>query len=77
MADLNGILDKIDLFSEPLSIFMHGSQERGDNLENSDFDIGVLISKDKYLLIMAEMQVILWQPKNAFQIFHENRRFAN
>lgn len=46
---LNIILDKLENFCKPVSIFLYGSRARTDFLEKSDFEIGVLIPKRRYI----------------------------
>lgn len=49
MNKLNIVLDKLESFCKPASIFLYGSRARNDFLEKSDFEIGVLIPKRKYV----------------------------
>lgn len=46
--DVNDVLDKINKETSPVSIFVYGSQARGDHIPESDYDVGVLYEeKDK------------------------------
>lgn len=49
MKKLNAILDKLETFCEPISIFLYGSRARTDFLKRSDFEIGVLIPERRYM----------------------------
>lgn len=49
MGKLEAVLDKIETFCEPVSIFLYGSRARTDFLEKSGYEIGVLIQKNKYV----------------------------
>ncbi|MFH1308385.1 MAG: hypothetical protein ABII94_01205 [Patescibacteria group bacterium] len=46
---LNIVLDKIEKLCNPVSIFLYGSRARTDYLSRSDYEIGVLIKKNKYV----------------------------
>jgi len=48
MDKLDNVLDKIEKLCDPVSIFLYGSRARLDFLENSDYEIGVLMYEDKY-----------------------------
>ena len=47
MDKLDKTLNKIEKFCNPISIFLYGSRARNDFTKNSDFEIGVIISKNK------------------------------
>ncbi len=49
MDKLDIVLDKLEEICKPTSIFLYGSKARTDFLENSDFEIGVLIPKRRYV----------------------------
>ncbi len=49
MKEIDEILDKIESFSNPVSIFLYGSRARNDYLDSSDYEIGVLYEKDKII----------------------------
>jgi len=49
MAKLDIILDKIEKLCNPVSIFLYGSRARTDFLKRSDYEIGVLMKKNKYV----------------------------
>ncbi len=44
--DIQGVLSNVYESTKPVSIFVYGSQAKGDNVENSDFEVGVLYYKD-------------------------------
>lgn len=46
---LDTVLNKIEKLCNPVSIFLYGSRARSDYLNRSDYEIGVLIKKDKYI----------------------------
>ena len=49
MAKLDIVLNKIEKLCNPVSIFLYGSRARTDFLKRSDFEIGVLMKKNKYV----------------------------
>ncbi len=49
MKKLNRILSKLEKICNPLSVFIYGSRARDDFLKKSDFEIGVLIPKNRYI----------------------------
>ena len=49
MKKLNIVLDKIEKLCNPISIFLYGSRARIDYLNRSDYEIGVLMKKNKYI----------------------------
>ena len=49
MKRLDSILNKIEKLCKPVSIFLYGSRARKDFTKRSDFEIGVLILKKKYV----------------------------
>lgn len=49
MDKLNIVLDKIEKLCNPRSIFLYGSRSRSDFTEDSDYEIGVLISETNYI----------------------------
>lgn len=49
MDKLSDVVEKIQKICKPISIFLYGSRARNDFLENSDFEIGVLMEKEKYI----------------------------
>ena len=40
--DVNDVLDKVNKETSPVSIFIYGSQARGDHIPESDYEVGVL-----------------------------------
>lgn len=46
---LDIVLDKIEKLCSPISIFLYGSRARKDCLNRSDYEIGVLVKKNKYI----------------------------
>lgn len=46
---LNSILNRIEKFFSPKSVFLFGSRARGDYLRTSDYEIGVLFNKKDYI----------------------------
>ena len=48
MDRLDNVLDEIESLCNPVSIFLYGSRARLDFLENSDYEIGVLMYEGKY-----------------------------
>lgn len=49
MQDLDMVLDKIEDVCNPDSVFLYGSRARNDALETSDYEIGVLMRRDRYV----------------------------
>ncbi len=49
MKKLQSVLDKLEKCCNPVSIFLYGSRARTDFLKRSDFEIGVLIPKRRYV----------------------------
>lgn len=49
MKNLDMVLDKIEKLCDPESIFLYGSRAGSDYLENSDYEIGVLMREDRYV----------------------------
>ncbi len=49
MDELDIVLNKIEKLCKPVSIFLYGSRARNDFLEKSDYEIGVLMHKEKYI----------------------------
>src|SRR3989344_1190359 len=47
--DVQKLANEILNFTKAKSVFLYGSRARGDYLEDSDYEIGVLIEKDKYI----------------------------
>lgn len=52
MENLNPIIKSINDLCNPISIFLYGSRSRTDFLSDSDYEIGVLIPKDRYIGVM-------------------------
>jgi len=46
---LDVILNKIEKYCHPISIFLYGSRARNDYLKKSDYEIGVLFSQKNYV----------------------------
>ena len=49
MDKLQYVLDKLEKFCNPVSIFLYGSRARNDFLKRSDFELGILIPKKRYV----------------------------
>lgn len=49
MKKLDTVLKKIIETCDPVSVFLYGSRARTDFLKRSDFEIGVLVPKDRYV----------------------------
>jgi predicted nucleotidyltransferase len=49
MKKLEIILDKVEKFYHPKSVFLFGSRARGDYFAKSDYEIGVLFTKKNYI----------------------------
>lgn len=49
MKKLQSVLDRLEKICNPISIFLYGSRARTDFLKRSDFEIGVLIPKRRYV----------------------------
>jgi len=49
MEKLDIVLNKIEKLCEPVSIFLYGSRARNDYLDRSDFEIGIVMLKRKYI----------------------------
>lgn len=49
MSDLDFVLDSLEKACEPASIFVYGSRARSDFLPESDYELGILITKSKYI----------------------------
>lgn len=49
MNKLDNVLNKLQNFCKPVSIFLYGSRARNDFLRRSDFEIGVLMLKKNYI----------------------------
>ena len=45
--ELKELVEKIETKFNPVSIFLYGSRARTDFLERSDYEVGVLYTKDK------------------------------
>lgn len=48
-VDIEQVLNQIEEVCKPTSIFLYGSQARGDTTPRSDYEIGVLLPADKYV----------------------------
>lgn len=49
MANLDEILNRIEVACRPTSIFLYGSQARSDTVVESDYEIGVLVPTERYV----------------------------
>lgn len=49
MEKLEAVLDKIEISCKPISVFLYGSRARTDFLEESGYEIGVLMQENKYV----------------------------
>ncbi|MCX6812932.1 MAG: hypothetical protein NTV77_00350 [Candidatus Azambacteria bacterium] len=49
MENIQNIIDSLQKFTNAKSIFLYGSRARTDFYNESDYEVGVLIEKDKYI----------------------------
>ncbi len=73
---LEDVVNKISVYN-PITIFLYGSRARGDFLDNSDFEIGVIFTKDKYVKRSELQKVISIEGVNVYPFKLEDLKSNN
>lgn len=72
MKKLDQILNKLEKLCNPLSVFIYGSRARDDFLKKSDFEIGVLIPKDRNIEINKIKKGVPAEKTNIYPFEYES-----
>lgn len=72
MDDIQKLADKLLKFTNAKSVFLYGSRARKDFYDDSDYEIGVLIERDKYVSRSDIRKQFNFTGVNIFPFYYED-----